>query len=135
MRALIVDDLPGIRTYLARVLREHGYDVVEAADGLSALELLAQEAPFDIAIVDWKMPRMDGYRLVRELRADPAYDGLPILVLSGEMDVFKISRVLDAGASEYLMKPFTRQTLLEKLTVLGVRGRRPTVGAHQSVHS
>lgn len=134
VRGIIVDGSPGIRALLRRILGELGWTVLEAGGAAEALEILAREPPVDLALVDWRTPGMDGYQLVCRLREDPANDAMRIVMVTAETDVFRIMRVLDAGASEYLMKPFTRQRLLEKLAVLGLRGRsRRDDGRYESL--
>jgi len=120
VRAIVVDDSAGIRTLVARFLAEAGFEVLQAADGLKALACLDGGPPVDLAIVDWKMPRMDGYALLRALRSDPANDGMRILLATTETDVLRVMRALDEGASEYLMKPFTRASFMNKLVALGL---------------
>lgn len=119
MRALIVDDSRYVRGYLRGLLQEKGIDCEEAGDGQEALERMHSELRFDLAFVDWNMPVMNGLEMLRRLRAEGHTDLKAIMVTTeGEKD--HILRALAAGADEYLMKPFDRQALNEKLALLGV---------------
>jgi two-component system, chemotaxis family, chemotaxis protein CheY len=119
-RALVVDDSGTTRHIVASILAHLGYEVSEAADGVEALERLREMAAPDVALIDWNMPRLDGLELVREVRAEPAYDRMRVLMITTENDLGRVSAALDAGADEYLMKPFTAEMLLEKLAIVGI---------------
>ena len=119
MRALIVDDSRFVRSYLRGMLEERGIACDEAADGRAGLELLHGDLSYDLALVDWNMPVMDGLEMLRELRADGFRD-LKVMMVTTEAENDYIVRALEAGADEYLMKPFDDQALDEKLTMLGL---------------
>ncbi|GAA4404384.1 hypothetical protein GCM10023168_16950 [Fodinibacter luteus] len=102
---LVVEDHPDLRRYLAEVLGED-YDVEVAADGPEAVELMRRSAP-DLVVADVMMPGMDGYDLVRGLRADPHLSGIPVLLLSARSGAGATSEGLLAGADDYLTKPFS----------------------------
>ena len=119
MRALIVDDSRFVRGYLRGMLEERGIACDEAADGRAALELLHGDLSFDLALVDWNMPVMNGLEMLRQLRADGFMD-LKVMMVTTEAENDYIVRALEAGANEYLMKPFDDQALDEKLTMLGL---------------
>jgi len=119
MRALIVDDSRFVRSYLRRLLEEKGMECYEAADGLTGLELLDSDGPFDIALLDWNMPVMDGLEMLKQLRAD-GFRGLKVMMVTTEAESGFILRALHAGADEYLMKPFDGEALTEKLAMLGL---------------
>lgn len=122
MLALVVDDSRTTRMILGSVLRQLGFDVAEAVNGKEAIESLrAQTQPPDVVLLDWNMPVMDGYQLLRILRADPNYADVPIMMVSSENKAELIQRALTAGASEYVMKPFTRDVIREKLEILGLK--------------
>lgn len=120
MRALVIDDSRATRAILARLLAELGFDSLHAADGREALDTLATEGPVDLALVDWNMPVLDGLGFVRAVRADPAYDAVKLLMVTTEADVDHLVTALEAGADEYVMKPFTAEVIREKLALLGV---------------
>ncbi|MGO8757152.1 MAG: response regulator [Terracidiphilus sp.] len=119
MRALIVDDSRFVRDFLRNLLEKKGIECAEAADGQAALDLLHGGPPFDIALVDWNMPVLNGLDMLLQLRAD-GFAGLKVMMVTTESENDFIVRALDAGADEYLMKPFDDAALTEKLTLLGL---------------
>ncbi|MCX6365728.1 MAG: response regulator [Armatimonadetes bacterium] len=120
MRALVIDDSKAIRAILGKMLRDMGYEVAEAEDGQMALEVLKKEAPLDIALVDWNMPQMNGYDFVKAVRAMREYDELRLMMVTTENEISKMIEALDAGADEYVMKPFTKEIIVEKLRLIGM---------------
>ena len=122
MRALVVDDSKPSRSIVSRVLRDLNFECAEAANGAEALTVLATMARPDIITINWHMPVMDGLELIRRLRADPATRGLRLLMISTEHDRERIATVLEAGADDYVAKPFTPDLLVRKLVDLGVCG-------------
>lgn len=120
MRAIVVDDSRAIRAILGRMLKDMGFEVSEAQDGLVALTVLAESGPFELALVDWNMPEMDGLQLIQAVRADHRHDGMRIMMVTTETDIDRIVKALDVGANEYLMKPFTPAAVAEKLALLGL---------------
>jgi two-component system chemotaxis response regulator CheY len=120
MRALIVDDSRAMRAIIAKILRELGAEVVEAANGREGLERLATLAPVDVVLVDWNMPVMDGLTFVRELRGRRDYDRVQVLMVTTESDAHHVASALEAGANEYVMKPFDRSALVSKLEAIGL---------------
>jgi two-component system chemotaxis response regulator CheY len=119
MRALIVDDSRFVRGYLRGLLEEKGIECEEAADGLAGMDLLKTRPPFDLALVDWNMPVMDGLEMLKKLRAE-GYGEMKVMMVTTEAENDYILRALDAGADEYLMKPFDDEALTEKLAMLGL---------------
>ena len=109
---LAVDDSVTMRQLLAHVLRAAGHEVVEARDGLQALDQ-ARERAFDLVITDHHMPGMDGLALTRALRAEAAYRQVPILVLTTESDPALKADGRAAGATGWLQKPFDPARLIE----------------------
>jgi two-component system chemotaxis response regulator CheY len=120
VKALIVDDSRTIRMLLGRILRELGFDTAEAGDGQCALEVLRARRDVDLMLVDWNMPVMDGYELLCALKADGSFRDLRILMVTTETEISQVERALAAGANEYLMKPFSREAVEEKLALLGL---------------
>ena len=117
MRVLVVDDFRTMRRVLRGLLREIGLaDVDEAGDGLAALEQL-RAAPADIVITDIEMPTMNGFELLSAIKKDEALKHLPVLMLAAEARKDDIVRCIQAGAAGYLVKPFGRETLEEKLRI------------------
>ncbi len=115
MRVLLVDDDPGILLSLRRALEFEGYTVPTATDGVEALDAIAREAP-DAVVLDVTMPRLDGLQVCRHLRAEG--DRTPILVLTARHAVTDRVAGLDAGADDYLVKPFALEELLARVRAL-----------------
>lgn len=120
MRALIVDDSRATRTIIKRMLNEVGLDVIEATDGVDALRRLKEIGQADVLLVDWNMPEMNGYELLCTLRRDPQYSDVPLMMVTSETELAQMAKALEAGANEYVMKPFTKEVITEKLTLLGI---------------
>jgi two-component system chemotaxis response regulator CheY len=119
MRALIVDDSRFIRNLLRGLLQAIGFECAEAGNGEDALGVLKASQPFDIALVDWNMPVMNGLEFVKQMRA-AGFGDAKVLMVTTEGENEFILRALDAGADEYLMKPFDGEALNEKLAMLGL---------------
>ena len=119
MRALIVDDSRFVRGYSRGLLEEKGIQCEEAEDGQGGLDQLEFGAAFDLALIDWNMPVMNGLQMLTELRAR-GFTSIKILMVTTEAENEFIIRALDAGADEYLMKPFDEVALDEKLCMLGL---------------
>ncbi|MGA2807675.1 MAG: response regulator [Terracidiphilus sp.] len=119
MRALIVDDSRFVRSYLRALLEGKGIECEEAADGQLGIDRLNSGAPFDLALLDWNMPVMNGLDMLRSLRAQ-GFAGVKVMMVTIEAENEFILSALDAGADEYLMKPFDNQALTEKLAILGL---------------
>jgi two-component system chemotaxis response regulator CheY len=120
MRALVIDDSRTVRFLIAKMLREMGMEVVEAANGAEALEQIRRYPNLELLLVDWNMPVMNGIEFVQAVRAQPAYDAMRILMVTSEAESAQVTRALQAGANEYLMKPFNKDVLLAKLSLLDV---------------
>jgi two-component system chemotaxis response regulator CheY len=106
---------------LGKTLRELGYEVSEAANGREALDLMAVEkTSVSLVLADWNMPEMNGLELVRRLRQDSAFASVPVVMVTTETDLAQMAAALEAGANEYVMKPFTKEILLEKLQIAGI---------------
>ncbi len=122
MKALIVDDSRAMRMIIGRTLKSLGFEITEAGNGQEALDAIAASGPFELALVDWNMPVMNGLEFVQNARANPAHQEMRIMMVTTETEDTQISRALAAGASEYLMKPFAAEAIAEKLYLLGFRG-------------
>jgi two-component system chemotaxis response regulator CheY len=115
MKILIVDDFSTMRRIVRNLLKEIGYNNTdEAEDGQVALTKLMAE-PFDFVVSDLNMPNMNGFELLHAVRADPALKSLPVLLVTAEAKKEDIITAAQAGASGYIVKPFTKATLEEKL--------------------
>lgn len=120
MRALIIDDSQAMRSIIARMLRQSGFEVMEAADGVAGLEVVKATPGIGVVLVDWNMPEMSGLEFVRAVRRDLGIRDLPLMMVTTETEVGQVVKALAAGANEYLMKPFSRDALVEKLELIGV---------------
>ena len=109
---LTVDDSRTMRDMLMLALKDAGYRVVQAEDGVHGLEVLQAESP-DIVITDINMPRMDGFGFIQGVRSNPAYDSTPVLVLTTESDAEKKARARAAGATGWIVKPFDPVKLVD----------------------
>jgi two-component system, chemotaxis family, chemotaxis protein CheY len=115
-KAMIVDDSRAMRMILRKTLTELGYEVCDAGNGEEALSQLAQQGPsLSLLLVDWNMPGMCGLDLVKAVRADARYAAIPLIMVTTETEIQHISEALEAGANEYVMKPFTKDVLDDKL--------------------
>jgi len=120
-KALVVDDSKTIRMIIRRILVELGFEVCEAANGREALDVIeAVNAGVDLVLADWNMPEMNGLELVKRLRQDPAYTSLKIIMVTNETELGQMASALEAGADEYVMKPFTKNILKGKLELVGI---------------
>ncbi len=111
-RILAVDDSPSMRKMVGTTLASAGYEVLSACDGREALELAKATEGVDLVITDVNMPNMDGITLVRELRQLPGYRGIPLLVLTTEASTAKKMEGKAAGATGWVVKPFSPERLL-----------------------
>ena len=115
MRILVVDDFSTMRRIVRNLLKELGFaNVDEAEDGVMALQKLQNDS-FQFVVTDWNMPTMDGLQLLQALRQSPALKHLPVLMITAEAKRENIIAAAGAGASGYIVKPFTAATLAEKL--------------------
>ena len=116
LKFLVVDDFSTMRRIVRNLLKELGYpNVEEAEDGAIALQML-KKGNFEFVVSDWNMPNMDGLTLLQSIRADAALKHLPVLMVTAEAKKENIIAAAQAGASGYVVKPFTAATLDEKLT-------------------
>lgn len=120
MQALVVDDSKTIRLILRKYLGKIGFDVVEATDGLEGIARLQEMSQASLVLVDWNMPNMSGVDFVRAVRAIRQYDSLPVVMVTTNTELDQIALALQAGANEYIMKPFTQDVIREKLGLLGL---------------
>ncbi len=115
MKILIVDDFSTMRRIIKNLLRELGFtNTYEADDGTTALPML-KKGGFDFLITDWNMPGMTGIELLRAVRADPDLATLPVLMVTAEAKREQIIAAAQAGVNGYIVKPFTANTLKEKI--------------------
>ncbi|MGA3332912.1 MAG: response regulator [Terracidiphilus sp.] len=121
VKALVVDDSRAVRMLLAKTLKELGYEVREAANGREALEVIeAEKSTLTLVLADWNMPEIDGLDMLKRLRQNPAFSSLAVVMVTTETEIDRIAEALEAGANEYVMKPFTPDILVEKLHLAGI---------------
>jgi len=121
MQALVLDDSKSTRMILRRMYQSLGFEVSEAENGLEGLKVLkSMEKRPDLISVDWDMPVMDGLAFVRALRAAYPTGSPPVVMVTAANDLDHVTTALEAGATEYLMKPFTEEMIREKLELIGV---------------
>jgi two-component system, chemotaxis family, chemotaxis protein CheY len=116
---LVVDDSSVIRKVARRILEGLEFEISEAEDGEQALEVCRCRMP-DAVLLDWNMPRMDGYEFLRSLRRMPRGDEPKVVFCTTENDVAHIARALHAGANEYIMKPFDKDIVEAKFQEVGL---------------
>lgn len=119
MRALIIDDSRFVRSYLRGLLQEKGIECDEAADGQAGLSRLHAGGQFDLVLLDWNMPVMNGLETLQKIR-DEGFSDTKVLMVTTEAENDFIMRALEAGADEYLMKPFDHDAFDDKLAMLGL---------------
>lgn len=119
--ALVIDDSRAIRMILGRTLNRFGYEVCSAANGREALDMIGQQdLALSVILVDWNMPEMNGLDFVKTIRSNPRYREVPLMMVTTETEIEQMYRALEAGANEYVMKPFTDEVIADKLRLLGV---------------
>lgn len=122
LKVLIVDDYSTMRRILSGMLRRLGYHaVVEAEDGDVAIAILRRQH-IDVVVTDWNMPNMSGLELLKAIRADDGLQHLPVLVVINLMHTDQIAVAVEAGMNGYIIKPFTREELREKMDAILGRG-------------
>jgi two-component system chemotaxis response regulator CheY len=119
-QALVVDDARAMRAILGSFLTDLGFEVHEAGSGLEALVMIHKMPAVDLVLVDWNMPEMDGCEFLERIRAEADFADVPVMMVTTESEMDRVNIALEAGANEYLMKPFDKETLLEKLLLLGI---------------
>lgn len=116
---LIVDDSKVIRMVAKKILQELQFETIEAEDGKNALEACKQGLP-DAVLLDWNMPVMNGIEFLRELRKLPGGDAPVVVFCTTENDIEHIQEAIEAGANEYIMKPFDSEILQAKFSQVGL---------------
>ena len=116
---LVVDDSSVIRKVARRILEGLDFEIMEAEDGEQALDVCRRQLP-EAILLDWNMPKMDGYEFLRMLRKLPGGDFPKVVFCTTENDVAHIARALHAGANEYIMKPFDKEIVEAKFQEVGL---------------
>lgn len=105
---------------LKRLLGKMGFEVTEAANGVEGLARLKEMQQPTVVMVDWNMPEMNGYDFLCYVRAHPNYRDVPLMMVTSETEIAQMTKALAAGANEYVMKPFTKEVIADKLALLGL---------------
>jgi two-component system chemotaxis response regulator CheY len=119
-RALLVDDSRVIRAIVNRAMQELGFATEEAGDGQDALNRLKQGPAPNVMLIDWNMPGLNGLELVQAIRANSEWNDIRLIMITSENEIGRVRNALQAGADEYIMKPFTKDMIQEKLTLVGI---------------
>jgi len=119
-RAMVIDDSRAIRMILVNILGELGIATQQAVNGQDALTQARRDPDFSLFLVDWNMPEMNGLEFVQHVRKDPRFNTVPIMMVTTETEMAQVVKALDAGANEYVMKPFTKEMIVEKLRMVGI---------------
>ncbi|MCG3110457.1 MAG: chemotaxis response regulator CheY [Candidatus Manganitrophus sp. SB1] len=115
MKILVVDDMSSMRRIIKNTLKQLGYpNTDEAEDGDKALEMV-RNTPFDLVVSDWNMPNMSGLDLLKAIRQDPKLSALPVLMVTTEAEMDHILEAIRSGVNSYILKPFTPETMKEKI--------------------
>ena len=120
MHALVIDDSRAMRRIVSAALEGFGYETRQAAHGQEALDVLHEGYLPDLCTIDWNMPVMDGLQFVTSVRAQPELRRMTLMMVTTESEHGQIVRALAAGAHEYVIKPFTSDAILDKLSLLGL---------------
>lgn len=120
MRALILDDDPSIVRLISKVLARLGYEVSYGSNGIDGLNQLQNCGAPDVIFVDWKMPSMNGLEFVKAVRSESTYEGVPMIMVTTELEMPQLALCFEAGVNEYIMKPFDPIMIQEKLQMVGV---------------
>jgi two-component system chemotaxis response regulator CheY len=118
-KAMVVDDSRAIRMILSQFLMDLNFDVSQAADGKQALAMLPQDRDVSLVLVDWNMPEMNGLEFVKQVRGNARYDDIRLMMVTTETEVEQVLKALEAGANEFVMKPFTKDVIADKLRLIG----------------
>lgn len=122
MKVLVVDDSGLVRTVMRQMLTDMGHETFEAVNGKDALVKLNTHEDIGLMMLDWNMPEMNGVELLDAIKSSPGSARRPIIIMvTTESQMERIVVALAKGANEYIMKPFTREILEEKLAILGIR--------------
>jgi two-component system chemotaxis response regulator CheY len=117
---MIIDDSRAMRSILRRIVTNLDFETADAEHGQAALDQMRSGVVPDVCLVDWNMPVMDGYTFITEVRANPDWRDVTLMMVTTESEQSQIVRALAAGAHEYVIKPFTEGAMIEKLALLGL---------------
>ncbi len=115
MKALTVDDSQTVRVMVRNILEDNEIEVLEATNGREALQIVQENEGIDVILLDWEMPLMNGYEFLTEVRRHKLAENTRIIMLTTLKKMSNILQAIDAGADEYIMKPFTPEMVIEKI--------------------
>lgn len=125
MRVLLVDDSKTARNILGRIFIDiGGWEILEAENGLVALEKLNETGAVDLACIDWNMPVMNGIDFLRNAKRHPSCSNTWMMMVTTETELNNVSLAIATGANEYVMKPFTKEMIVGKLEIMGLTSFR-----------
>lgn len=119
MKMLVIDDSTTMRLIISKALKDLGHEVSQSPDGKQGLAAAQGLEGLNMIFVDWNMPEMNGFDFVVAARADAKLKTVPIVMVTTESEAENVQKALAAGANEFIMKPFTKEAIQEKLAVLG----------------
>jgi len=117
---LLVDDSRAVRLAASKIVESLGFKALEAGDGQEALDVLHENPQTDVVLLDWNMPVMDGLEFLQTIRADSQLPQPIVVMCTTENDMSQIVKAMQAGANEYIMKPFTEEIVCEKFSQVGL---------------
>lgn len=120
MKVLVIDDSRTMRLIIGRTLKELGHEVAEAGNGREGLDRVKGSEGVGLVLVDWNMPEMNGLEFVTALRQEQAHKALPVMMVTTETEQDNVAKALAAGANDYIMKPFTKDAMKDKLARMGL---------------
>lgn len=115
MKVLVVDDSKTMRLIVSRIMKELGYEVGEAGNGKEAIDALKNDSSYSLVMADWNMPEMNGYEMVVNIKSDDNLKKIPIIMVTTETETGNVSKAIEAGASDFITKPFKKETVQEKI--------------------
>ncbi len=119
MQALVIDDSRAMRALLVRILGDLGFTVAEAGNGREGLDHLQTVGVPDVVLVDWNMPEMSGIEFVEAVRSNRDYDTMRLVMVTTETEMTRVVKALGTGLDAYVMKPFTKEAVVEQLERIG----------------
>lgn len=119
MKVLIVDDSSTMRRIITNTISAIGYkDVVQAVDGVEALETLSNDSNIGLILCDWHMPVLDGFSVLKKVKAHPSTKDIPFMMVTTQMEQASVVEAINAGAAGYIVKPFTPEVLRQKIQTI-----------------
>ncbi|MEM7558936.1 MAG: response regulator [Planctomycetota bacterium] len=126
MHALIIDDSRAMRQIICKIMSSLGFETLQAGDGKEGLEVLeANKETIEVVLVDWNMPVMNGIEFIEAVRGMPEHEELRMMMVTTETEPARMAKALMAGVDEFAMKPFTKDILVDKLKLIGVKMPNP----------